>query len=156
MGFVVQLGGPPADLAGGLFEGGDRALAAAGRADEQVAVDQHRFGVAPLRLGAGEIGLQVGPPDFAAVGGYRTAQWFSGTDGPSGTDIETSGYFYESTGTQGYKTGGAVSGAYALFDWACTGGYCDANQYNLNPSGWAGNTCQCTSSSDAYRWGYQY
>lgn len=93
--------------------------------------------------------------DFAATGGYRMAQWGSGSDGPSATDIETSGYFYESTGTQGYKTGGAVSSASALFDWACTGGYCDANQYSLNPSGWSANTCQCTSSSDAYRWGFQ-
>jgi uncharacterized membrane protein len=92
--------------------------------------------------------------DFAYTGGYRTAQWGSGSDGPSGTDIETSGYFYERTGAQGYKTGGTVSSAYALFDWACQGGYCDANQYELNPAWWSGNTCKCTSSSDTYRWGW--
>lgn len=92
--------------------------------------------------------------DFAYPGGYRIAQWGSWSDGPAGTDIETSGYFFEYAGAQGYKTGGAVPSASALYDWMCLGGFCDGNQYVLNPAGWSGNTCKCTSSSDAYRWGW--
>ena len=92
--------------------------------------------------------------DFAYTNGYRTAQWGSGSDGPGGTDIAVSGYYYERTGAQGYKTGGASSSSYALHDWACTGGFCVDNQYELNPWGWAGNTCKCTSSSNTSRWGY--
>jgi|GEM_PF-4563780 len=92
--------------------------------------------------------------DFAFTGGYRVAQWGSGSDGPSGTDIETSGYFYESIGAQGYRTGGSVPSAQALFDWMCTGGYCDGNLYELNPWGWSGNTCKCTAPTETSRWGF--
>lgn len=93
--------------------------------------------------------------DFAYTD-YWTAQPFSTSDGPGGTEIVQNGYYFDRTGAQGYKTGGAVSSAYALFDWMCQGGYCDGNQYELNPAWWNGAHCKCTSSSDAYRWGYVY
>ncbi|XXF77065.1 hypothetical protein P2318_29025 [Myxococcaceae bacterium GXIMD 01537] len=93
--------------------------------------------------------------DFAYTS-YYTAQLFSGSDGPGGTNIETSGYYFSRTGAQGYKTGGAVSSEYALFDWMCQGGYCDGNQYELNPAWWDGAHCRCSSSSGAYRWGAVY
>ena len=67
VGGVVELGRPPADFAGRLVERGDRALLAAGRAQHEVAVEQHRLAVAPVRLGAAELVDEMGPPDFAAV-----------------------------------------------------------------------------------------
>jgi hypothetical protein len=90
--------------------------------------------------------------DFAYTS-YWTAYPFNTSDGPGGTEIVQSGYYFNRTGAQGYKTGGNVESAFALFDWMCQGGYCDGNQYELNPAWWNGAHCKCTSGSDAYRWG---
>ena len=67
MGRVVELGRPPADFAGRLVQRGDRALLAAGRAEQEVAVEQDRLGIAPVRFGAFQVVDEISPPDFAAV-----------------------------------------------------------------------------------------
>jgi hypothetical protein len=91
--------------------------------------------------------------DFASTG-YWVAKFLNTSDGPGGTEIVENGYYFHRTGAQGYRTGGAVSSAYALYDWMCQGGFCDGNQYELNPAWWNGAHCKCTSSTDVTRFGF--
>jgi hypothetical protein len=87
--------------------------------------------------------------DFASTSYYTTS-----STGPGGTSIPMNGSYYHRTGTQGYKTGGVEPSAQALFDWMCQGGFCEGNQYELNPAWWDGAHCKCTSASDTVRWGW--
>src|SRR5262249_28419535 len=64
----------PANAAVLLVEGQQRGTRPARRADESLAINEHRFGIRPGAAVALELLFQVVPPDHLAIGGADTDQ----------------------------------------------------------------------------------